>query len=295
MEVRRMLSKPKVGPLDMGLYALNSSPTSQPEALTRVAPLVEELGYDSVWVGDHAVLPDPPVPQAPFDPRMVLADPIVVLSFLAAVTSRVRLCTGLMILPLRNPVVLAKQLSSVDVLSNGRLTFGFGMGYIEAEAAAVGIPFAERSAMSAEFLAAMRSLWYDDRPAYHGRYVEFGAVNAFPRPRQKDIPLVTGGHTPTAYRRAVTQAHGWYGFMVRPEDMASHIAGLSHAADTYARPARLGPLEITVTPRGQLTTTRIEHFRRSGVDRLVMNPWAGLDLAGLEAYLRQHARLITEA
>lgn len=290
-----MLSEPRTGPLKIGLYALNSSPAFQPEALARVAPLVEELGYDSVWVGDHPVLPDPPGTESPFDPRTILADPIVVLSFLAAVTSRVRLCTGLIILPLRNPVVLAKQLSSVDVLSGGRLIFGFGVGYIKAEATAVGISFAERRMMGAEFLAAIRSLWYDDHPAYHGRYVEFADINAFPRPRQRDIPLVTGGHTSAAYRRAVTQAHGWYGFMVSPEETAQHIAGLNYAAGKYPRPERLGPLEITITPRGKLTADWIEHYRRAGVDRLVMTPWAGLDLAGLEAYLRQHARLIAEA
>ena len=279
----------------IGLFSLNSEPTLSPDALARIASLAEELGYESFWVGEHPVLPDPPSPDSPFDPRLPLADPVVVLSFLAAITRRVRLATGVLLLPLRNPVILAKQLASLDVLSGGRLMAGFGLGYIRPEAAAVGVPHAERAARSMEYLAAMRSLWHDDKPAYHGRFVDFDHIDAHPRPAQADLHVVTGGMSPGALRRAVAHAHGWYGFMLRPEQAAAHVRGLREAAEIVDRPPHFGPLEITVTPRGRLDRDRLEEFRAAGVHRLVLSPHAGLDQAALEDYVREHAELIVRA
>jgi probable F420-dependent oxidoreductase len=288
-----MAIRPVEGLPSIGLFSLNADPTVRsPDVMARVATLAEDLGYDSLWVGEHPVLPDPPSPDSPFDPRLALADPVVVLSFLAAITRRVRLATGLVLLPLRNPVILAKQLASLDVLSGGRLTFGFGMGYIEPETTAVGVPYAGRTARAMEHLEAMRSLWHDDKPAYHGRYVDFDHVDAHPRPVQADLHVVTGGHTAGALRRAVTHAHGWYGFLLRPEDAATYVRGLRDAASKDARPEHLGQLEITVTPRGRLTRERMEQFRDAGVHRLVLYPPADLDVAGLEDYVREHAELI---
>lgn len=277
----------------IGLFSLNTDPTVRPDALAQVATLAEGLGYESLWVGEHPILPDPPSPDSPFDPRLRLSDPLVVLSFLAAITQRVKLATGLVLLPLRNPVILAKQLASLDVLSGGRLMFGFGMGYIEPEAAAVGVPFAGRAARAVEYLEAMRSLWHDDKPAYHGRHVDFDHVDAHPRPVQSDLHVVTGGHTPGALRRAVTHAHGWYGFMLRPEQAAEHVRGLRDAAAEHPRPERFGPLEITVTPRGRLTRERLAEFREAGVHRLVLFPPPGLSLSDLDEYVREHAELIS--
>jgi probable F420-dependent oxidoreductase len=290
-----MSIKPVSESASIGLFALNSEPTLSPEALARVAVLAEELGYESFWAGEHPVLPDPPSPDSPFDPRLPLADPVVVLSFLAAITRRVRLATGVLLLPLRNPVILAKQLASLDVLSGGRLMVGYGLGYIRPEAAAVGVPYAERAARSLEYLAAMRSLWHDDKPAYHGRFVDFDHVDAHPRPAQSDVHVATGGMSPGALRRAVTHAHGWYGFMLRPEEVAAHVRGLREAAEIVDRPPRLGPLEITVTPRGRLDRDSVEEFRAAGVHRLVLSPRAGLDQAALEDYVREHAELIAPA
>ena len=290
-----MSIKPVSQSPSIGLFALNSGPTLSPDALAGVATLAEEAGYESFWVGEHPVLPDPPSPDSPFDPRLALADPIVVLSFLAAITRRVRLATGVLLLPLRNPVILAKQLASLDVLSGGRLMVGLGLGYIRPEAAAVGVPYAGRAARSMEYLAAMRSLWHDDKPAYHGRFVEFDHVDAHPRPAQSDLHVVTGGMSAGALRRAVSHAHGWYGFMLRPEQVAAHVRGLREAAEIVDRPPHLGPLEITVTPRGRLDRDSVEEFRAPGVHRLVLSPRTGLDQVALEDYVREHAELIVPA
>src|SRR5262249_62030061 len=150
------------------------------------------------WGGGahHVALPDPPVPGRPMAPDMRLLDPVVSLTFLAAHTSRIRLATGVIILPQRQAVVLAKQLASLDVLSNGRLIFGLGVGWCEPEMRASGAAFGERGRIADDYLSAMRSVWTQSKLAYHGKYVAFEGVQAMPRPVQAPIPIVVGGRTP---------------------------------------------------------------------------------------------------
>lgn len=285
-----MLFREAGGPPACGLFALNMYPAVTPVSLAGIAVLAEDLGYESIWVGEHPVLPDPPGPDSPFDPRLHLIDPVVMLSFLAAATERIRLATGILLLPLRNPVVLAKQLASLDVLSGGRTTLGFGVGYIQPEAAAVGIPYKDRAHRAREHLEAMRSLWHDDKPAYHGRYVDFAGVDAHPRPVQADFNVVAGGHSPLALRRAVTHAHGWYGFGLTPQAVAVMKRGLEHEAERHERPEHLGPLEITVTPpRTALTPGMVAQYQKLGVDRLVLFPPDGLGADALKQYVRDNS------
>ena len=187
-------------------------------------------------------------------------------------TRTIRLATGIVILPQRNPVVLAKQIASLDVLSGGRFTFGVGVGYLEPEFRAIGANFEQRGKVTDEFLDAMGVLWYDDQPEHHGEFVDFAGVDAHPRPAQSPIPIVIGGHTPAAYRRAVTRGQGWYGFAMTPESAAASIAGLEDAAAKVERPAALGELELTVTPRGRLTAETAAAFAELGVHRIVIIP-----------------------
>jgi probable F420-dependent oxidoreductase len=188
------------------------------------------------------------------------------------VTEHIRLATGIVIVPQRNPVVLAKQIASLDVLSQGRFTFGIGVGYLEPEFRAIGANFPERGAVTDEFVDAMHALWYDESPEFHGRHVDFAGVDAHPRPVQQPIPLIVGGHTPVAYRRAVSRGHGWYGFGMAPEAAAASLDGLRAAAEHVDRPTALGDLEITITPRGRLTAETVAAFAELGVDRLVIIP-----------------------
>jgi alkanesulfonate monooxygenase SsuD/methylene tetrahydromethanopterin reductase-like flavin-dependent oxidoreductase (luciferase family) len=127
-----------------------------------IAALAERLGYDSVWAGEHIVLPSPRTAASPMDPDEPMLDPIVSLTFAAAATKHLRLGTGIIILPQRNPVVLAKQLASLDAVSAGRLDFGIGVGYLEPELKAIGVPVDERIEMAEEYLAAMQSLSVHD-------------------------------------------------------------------------------------------------------------------------------------
>jgi probable F420-dependent oxidoreductase len=255
--------------MKLGLFNINMGPCSRPDQLAAAAEAAEAAGFESVWAGEHVVLPDPQVPPSPMAPHDPALDPLLALAWAAASTTVLRVATGIIIVPQRNAVVLAKQLASLDVLCAGRLTCGVGVGYLEPEFRAIGANYAERGAVTDEHLDAMEQLWYADKPEYHGRFVDFAGVDAHPRPVQQPIPLVIGGHTPAAYRRAVARGHGWYGFALTPEATAVCLAGLADAATRVDRPAALGRLEITVTPRSGLTTERAAAFTDLGVDRLV--------------------------
>src|SRR5215217_3987702 len=152
--------------MKFGLFAVNMYACSYPETAIQVAQLAEEAGFESLWAGEHVVLPDPQAPRSPMAPHDRILDPLIALTYLAAHTSRVRLGTGVIVLPQRNPLVLAKQLASLDVVSGGRLVVGIGAGYLEPELAAIGVPMAERGARTDEYLAAMRALWTSGAPAY---------------------------------------------------------------------------------------------------------------------------------
>jgi alkanesulfonate monooxygenase SsuD/methylene tetrahydromethanopterin reductase-like flavin-dependent oxidoreductase (luciferase family) len=161
--------------------------------------------------------------------------------------------------------------ATLDVLSGGRVMLGVGAGYLEPEFRALGANFAERGAVTDEYIDAMRALWHDEHPAYHGQFTDFAGIDAYPRPVQRPIPLITGGHSAPAYRRAVARAHGWYGYWLTPQQAAESLAGLAAAARQLQRPAELGDLEISVTPpRGRLTAERAAEYADAGVHRLVV-------------------------
>jgi probable F420-dependent oxidoreductase len=245
-------------------------------------------------VADHVVLPDPPVPGRPMPPDMRLLDPVVALTFLAAHTSRIRLGTGVIILPQRQALVLAKQLASLDVLSNGRLIFGLGVGWCEPEMRSVGAPFKERGRVSDDYLASMRAVWTQPKPVHRGPYVSFEGVQAMPRPVQVPIPIVVGGGTPPAYRRAVAQGHGWYGFGLDVAETRKRVEALRQAASQVKRPAELGPLEISVTPPGTDVPDRatIEAYAAAGVHRLILRAQPTLDASGLERFATEAGRTL---
>jgi probable F420-dependent oxidoreductase len=254
----------------LGLVHVNMGSMSQPDALVAATRAAESAGFDTVWAGEHVVLPDPQVPPSPMSPQDPALDSLLALTWAAAHTTTIRLATGIVILPQRNPLVLAKQLATLDVLSGGRVMLGVGAGYLEAEFRALGADFAQRGAVTDEYLDAMESLWYDEHPEYHGRFVDFAGIDAQPRPLQQPIPLVVAGHSMPAYRRVVRRAHGWYGYRLSPDDAAASIAGIRAAADRVERPAELGPVEITVTPRGTITTALAAAFADVGVHRIVL-------------------------
>ncbi|GAA2018490.1 LLM class F420-dependent oxidoreductase [Catenulispora yoronensis] len=277
--------------MELGVSGLNAKATLGPVDTVRLARLAEELGYMSWWAGEHVVLPSPRVPESPMAPTDPVLDPLVHLAYVAAVTQRLELGTGIVILPQRNPVVLAKQAASLDVLSGGRLLLGVGVGYLEPEMRAVGVPMADRGRRTDEYIDAMTSLWTDPAPAFKGRYAEFRDVDAHPRPTNPRI--VVGGHSPAAFRRAVTRGHAWFG-NGGLDDLPRHLAGLRRAAEEVERPDRLGRLEIIYMPLNPVVVDRqsAQRYAELGVDRLVVYPLPLEDPDDVARFMEQHATLL---
>ena len=259
--------------MKIGLFAINYGTCADPEVAVRVARHAEAAGFESVWTGEHVVLPDPAPPGFSMPPTLPLLDSIVGLTLVAAHTSTIKVASGIIVLPLRNPVVLAKELASVDVVSDGRLIAGFAAGYVPAEFTAAGVPMAGRGARLEDYIRALRALWSMDRPDYRGRFVSFSGIDARPRPRQRPAPpIVIGGDAPAALRRAVTLADGWYGFYLDVQETERYARDLRRLAMECERPAELGRLELTVTPAGPLDKATVERYAELGVDRLVLLP-----------------------
>jgi probable F420-dependent oxidoreductase len=262
--------------LRFGLYGLQRGGGVEPDTLTRRARLAEEAGFESLWVGDHIALP------SEFDGEEPRLEVVVAMSHLAAVTTRIRLGFGVIVLPQRQPVLLAKQLSSIDILAKGRLTVGIGVGYVEPELRAMGASLADRGARADEYLAAMRTLWTEPAPSFEGRFVSFAGVFQRPLPVQRPHPpIVVGGHSPAAHRRAVRTGNGWYGVYLDVEQTAQALAGLRKVAAQCDRPAGLSELEITITPPGPIDLRTARRYADLGVHRLVIQS-ASRDGSGTE-------------
>jgi probable F420-dependent oxidoreductase len=279
--------------MELGVSGLNAKATIGPEATVRLARLAEELGYRSWWAGEHVVLPNPRVPPSPMEPTDPVLDPLVHLTYVAAVTRQLELGTGIIILPQRNPLVLAKQVASLDVLSTGRVLLGVGAGYLEPEMTAVGVPMAGRGRRTDEYLDAMTSLWLDPRPSADGQYVSFTNVDAYPRPVRPGGPrIIVGGHGPAAYRRAVARGHGWFGNGTAA-DLTRHLTGLATAAKETERPARLGRLEIIYMQLDpiEVTADAARRYAELGVDRLLVYPLPIESESDVAAFLERHASL----
>lgn len=279
--------------VELGVCGLSAKATVGPADTIRLAQRAEALGYSSWWAGDHVVLPSPRTAGSPMEPTDPIVDPLVHLAYVAAVTERIELGTGIVILPQRNPLVLAKQAASLDVLSEGRLLLGIGAGFLEPELAAIGVSMSERGRRTDEYLDAMTALWTSEAPAYQGRFVEFGRVDAYPRPvRPGGLKIVVGGHSPAAFRRAVARGHGWFGNGTA-DDLLPHLAGLRRAAAEVDRPARLGRLEIIFAQLNPVTVDAdaARRYADLGVDRLLVYPAPQIGPAEAARFLERHADL----
>ena len=262
--------------MHLGLFLINGDVcATDPSAAARIAVAAEAAGWESVWTGEHYALPDPPVAASPAGADLPLLDPFVALAHLAAHTRTLRLGTGITVVPLHHPLVLAKLVASLDIVSGGRFMFGVGVGYLEPEFRALGVPLDDRGARTDESIAAMRRVWAGDAGGYQGRLVAFSGVRAEPRPRDPlGPPLHVGGYAASSFRRAVTAGHGWYGYALDVAQTAQHVAALRLAADRHERPAHLGPLEISVTPPPSvvLDDATLAAYADLGVTRLIALP-----------------------
>jgi probable F420-dependent oxidoreductase len=267
-----MSSKVKIG---VPLFML------RPQQMAAVAQRAEQLGFESVWVAEHLVFPTEihsryPYSAAgvpPINPATPLLDPLLVLMQVAALTERIRLGTNVYILPLRHPLAVARMALTLDVLSNGRLTFGVGLGWLKEEFDAAGIDFASRGARTRESVRAIRALWTEAEPSFHGRYVDFAPVKFEPKPvQQPHPPIVFGGESEAALRRAAALGDGWYGVGHTPASARAQVARLHALLEEAGRAA--ANFEITVSHGGaELTATDVVQYGDAGVHRVVSLPW----------------------
>lgn len=195
------------------------------------ARMAEDLGFDSVWVPDHVIVPR--AVEARYGP--VYYDAVAVLAYLAGITSRVRLGTTVLVLPYRHPVVLAKELASVDQLSDGRLILGVGVGWAEAEFQVLGLPFAERGRYTNESLRVMQTLWTQEAPQYDGPYCAFSDIIFRPTPVQQPVPIWVGGQSSAALRRAARFATGWHPIDQPPAQLTTAMAVLATLSQQAGR------------------------------------------------------------
>ena len=262
--------------MQVGLHVLGIGAGARPEVIRAVAVAAEAAGFATLWWGEHVVLVDRPQSRYPYsaDGRIAVPadadwlDPLLGLSYAAAVTSRITLATGVLLLPEHNPVLAAKQAATLDVLSGGRFTLGIGIGWSAEEFAALGIPFARRGARAAEYVAAMRTLWSEDVASFRGEFTSFEGVRVNPRPvRGRRIPVIAGGNSDAALRRAADFADGWYGFSLTLEAAAERIAALARHAERAGR--RPGELTVSVA-LADGDPGMLPELARAGVTELVL-------------------------
>jgi probable F420-dependent oxidoreductase len=259
-----------------GLHALGIGTGARRDVIDAVAVAAEAAGFATLWAGEHVVMVDEPASRYPYadDGRIAVPadadwlDPLIGLSFAAAATSRIGLATGVLLLAEHNPVIVAKQAASLDVLSAGRLTLGIGVGWSREEFDALGVPFARRGARATEYAAAMRAIWRDDVASFEGEFTRFRDIRVNPKPVRGRIPIVLGGNSDVALGRAGTWGDGWYGFNLADVDAVRERVGALHArAREAGRDPRVLEVAVAVT---EVTPADVPALAEAGVTQLVV-------------------------
>jgi probable F420-dependent oxidoreductase len=257
-----------------GAAFVNTGKAIYAEGAVAVAQAAEAAGYDSLWTVEHVVVPAGYESQYPYSPtgkmpgteESPIPDPLIWLTYVAAATTTIKLGTGILILPQRNPVILAKETATLDLMSNGRVLLGIGIGWLAEEFTAIGIPFADRGNRTDEYVAALRTLWRDPSPSIDGKFVSFHDAKMYPKPVQPGgIPIVVGGHTEAAARRAGRLGDGFFPVFTTPEQLAPILDVMRSAARDAGRDENA--IEITVG--GGIDTETIRQFEDLGVSRVV--------------------------
>jgi probable F420-dependent oxidoreductase len=283
--------------MDVGLFSIGVGRTANPDIIAQIARQAEAVGFDSVWAPEHVVLFDDAAytSRYPYNDtgrigitEADLLDPFTALAFAAAHTERIKLGTGIFLVPQRHPLVVAKMVASLDHLSKGRFLFGVGIGWLKEEFRALGISPERRAQRTCEYLDAMRAVWTQASPAFEGEFCRFPAVKSLPKPvQQPHPPVIFGGNSAPALRRAVYHGDGWFGFNLLPEEAAPCVQQLRQHASEVGRAA--DDLFIAVAPgekMPQVTFDALKQYRDAGVKQVILRlPTASPDRldAALEA------------
>ena len=287
----------------IGICCSGVGEAAAPTFVKASAQAAEQAGFSTIWIGEHVVLferypeshypyvgdygTDVPIP----DPTTPIIDPIIAATWIAGVTSSIQVGSGILILPQRNPVVLAKALATLDVLSGGRLVLGAGIGWCKEEYDAVGVPWEGRGRRMDENLAAMRALWRDTASSFHGETVSFDRAYCYPKPvRNSDIPILIGGESDLALKRVARYGDGWIAFKLSPEEAPARIDRLRALAREQDRDA--DALRIVVGIFSNTSEDDLKRYRDAGVTEfnLVTAGELPLDDAGVRAGIADFGR-----
>lgn len=251
---------------------------ARPDSMATVAQHAERLGFETLWAGEHVVVFDRYQSRYPYteDGDMPLVrdadflDPIVALTYAAAVTRTIKLATGICLVPEHNPVVLAKQVASLDYLSAGRFALGIGIGWSEEEFRALGVPFDRRAQRTCEYLEAMLKLWTDDRASYSGEFVRFNEARMNPKPVARDkMPIYFGGESMPALRRVAKYGTGWFGSNLGPLETGEKLARLRELMQGNGR--NPDDLRVMMSPgAAHFSPANLPKYRDAGVHELVI-------------------------
>ncbi len=283
--------------MKFGLRYCNTGRYVDPALAVELVQAGEEAGFESAWTVEHTVVPAGYESEYPYsaDGKMAggvedlaLPDPLIWLAYVAAATSRIKLATGIMILPQHNPVVAAKQIASLDHLSGGRVLLGIGVGWLREEFEALGVPFEDRGRRADEYIAAMRELWRAERPSFAGEFVRFEGAYCRPRPVAGTVPIIVGGDSKPAARRAGRLGDGYFPARSAPLELIE--LARRTAAEQGRDPAAL---EITTSLPNDLAM--LPELAAAGVSRVLVpvSNMAGLDVVidGPEDALRWRDRI----
>jgi probable F420-dependent oxidoreductase len=272
--------------MKFGLRYASLGRFSNGPAAVEVAQAAEAAGFDSIWTVEHVIVPHAYQSRYPYSPTgkmgsgledFPIPDPLIWLAYIASATRTIKLGTAIMILPQRNPVVTAKAVATLDHLAGGeRVLLGIGVGWLAEEFAALGVPFADRGPRTDEYVAAMRALWRDERASFHGHFVSFDDVFCRPLPPARRIPIIVGGDTPAAARRAGRLGDGYF-----PARGAS--AALFDEMRRAAEAAGRDPAEIELTVSAPTDVSEIEALAKQGIARVAVPISSG---AGLPAQVK---------
>ena len=280
----------------IGLNLPNYGRLGYGDAIVAIAQTAEALGYASLWTNDHVL-----IPTSRPEPFGNVLESLTTLSYLAASTSRIQLGTGILVLPQRDPVLVAKQAATISHLSGGRLALAVGVGYIKEEYGYLRADFNNRGRLANEYVSAMRELFESDTPEFHGQHIDYSDVLFSPRPSPR-IPILVGGDSPAALKRAATLGDGWYGLWQSPDQVRTAIAQINAIGRKAQFEVSVRVVTRIVPPRpdshpetalqgdADAILHKLEQYSNAGVDRIVIEP-APTDL---DDFLRQLTRFADE-